>query len=162
MTDGGRSFDFLRDATTDERAAFEGLPSRIALPAGTKLYRFLTPASNHVLPAKWWYPGDTFTALLRLASAAHCSLAEAARSRLAVTVAWNRDMSHLCVVLTKVPIEAWRGAAKYQPASKANREVLLLGGFQQLFIPDLTLSASGLTSAVADLVYYGPPPLGGV
>lgn len=147
---------FARDASPGDQAAFVGTPSRELFRAGTRLYRLVTPSLNEILMARWWFPKESWDRLLVLVRKTGCTVQEAVRSRLAVTREWNPQMSQLCIVRLEVDAYGWIGKTKHQPATGSDRDVLLLGGFDQAFVPNLGSSGSPGSAANVRFVFHGP------
>src|SRR5579871_1510055 len=125
-------------------ANFSHYPQRIVLHPPALLYRFGTMVSaagtggNQIFASPWWVPEKTFQAITRTATRTNSPISSVARSRLAVATPWNPTMDWLVVVQLKLPVYAWVGPAKPQPLDGANRAVLLLGNFDQAFVPGLS------------------------
>ncbi|MGB0931798.1 MAG: hypothetical protein ACPGVB_13535, partial [Chitinophagales bacterium] len=83
-------------------------------------------------------------------------------SRLAVKTEWNPQMDHICIGELIHPAYAWQGRCRYQPLSDASSNVLLMGGLNQIYLPNLLdKDANGNYKSSSDyvhLVYMGPVP----
>jgi hypothetical protein len=108
-------FDFDQ-LPPDKRAevlnAFRGIPQREMFVVGAQFYRFVTPKKgdrapllgNAVLNAEWWFGQRTRSQLSQLAYQQRTSLANSARSRLAVSRVFNREMEFLVRTIATSPI----------------------------------------------------------
>jgi hypothetical protein len=148
---------------------FSGHPTRVVFHPGEQLYRFGTIVSpsftgNEIFASPWWVPPATFDAIARTANRTNTSITDVARSRLAVAKPWNPSMDWLIIIELKRPVYAWVGPAQPQPLDGRDRSVLLVGNFEQAFVPGL--AAQGAASRLGDaesasdaamLVYSGQP-----
>jgi hypothetical protein len=149
-------------AKSDPRAvvAFTRPPRRVLLGAGDQLYRFTslpTPAfgGNELFKSPWWYPKQTFNSIVRVANRTGTALADTARSRLAVSRNWNPTMESLAIIELTKPVYAWAGPTRPQPVDQGDRSVMLLGNFDQLYVPGLAGAGNGTSSPCANVVFYG-------
>jgi hypothetical protein len=110
---------------------------------------------SELFKSPWWVPALTFNALTHTASKTGANLSDTARSRLAVTKEFSPTMDKIVIVEVKESVYGWIGPATHQPATGGDRSVLLLGNFQQLYIPNLASDSRGLTSKVGMLIYHG-------
>lgn len=137
--------------------AFSGIPRKETYAVGTRFYRFVTPKKgeqapllgNSVLDAEWWFGEAVRSQLSRAAHRQRTSLGNAARSRLAVTREFNREMEYLCRILVVSPVCGWVGRARWQ--QNGTETVLLPGGAEQVYFPSLSVAPTGLSSNVAKL-----------
>jgi hypothetical protein len=158
-------FDFARNAADDDKRAFRGMPRRTLLPASTRLYRFLSLPDprgsgfrgNGLFERPWWVPAETYRSITQLAHRTGSNVVDAARSRLAVTQEWNPAMEKLAVIELQQPVFGWVGRTAHQPAREGDRSVLLLGDFEQVYVPNLADDARGLSSRFAMLIFHGTP-----
>ena len=147
--------------TADAFNAFSKPPRQVVLRPGDELFRFgtiLSPlfAGNDVFGSPWWIPASTYRQISKTAHRTGTSMIDVARSRLAVATPWNPKMDWLMVIELKKPVHAWLGPARAQPLDGRDRSVLLLGQFDQAYVPGL--AAPGATSSDAALLtYYGSP-----
>jgi hypothetical protein len=139
----------MANLNPDVLAAFRGSPREVTLGKGTRLYRFVTERVNNVVESPWWSDAITFNEIVRLATRTDKRLGDAARARLAVTTEWNPEMSSMCIVALTREAQAWKGVTRHQSLSQQDRSVLLIGGIEQLYVPNLK------NSDVA-LLFYGP------
>jgi hypothetical protein len=121
------------------QAAFIGTPVYVELPKGERLYKIvsLPVARERVLRSPWWIRQRTLDVLRLRALHLQRPLAEVVRSHLAIAVEWNPGMDTLWIVVLAARVPAWEGRARTQPVSTASREVVFLGGGQQVCVPDL-------------------------
>ena len=141
--------------------AFSKPPRQQVLRPGEELFRFgtiLSPAfeGNDVFGSPWWIPRSTYQQISKTAHRTGKSMIEVARSRLAVATPWNPKMDWLMIVELRKPVQAWLGPARAQPLDGRDRSVLLLGQFDQAYVPGLA-APGATTSEAAVLTYYGSP-----
>jgi len=149
--------------SADILSTFRGTPRRVQLLPGARLYRFETFESElhpefrrkPTFQSEWWFMQPTFHNLCRAARAAGASLRDAGRSRLAVMDKWNPDMDWLAVIQLMVPGVAWVGPARTQRLSKENPVVMLLGNFDQAWVPGLAAGGKEMSNRFATMLYYG-------
>jgi hypothetical protein len=120
-------------------------PELVPLPVSTVIYRLRTNVSDRefksvagsaIEESPWWFPTETYNAILRLACRASGDITGSARVGLAVPAGFNRDFDTLVEVrLTKAGF-AYRGAAAPQPVAPG-ADFILRGGLIQLWIPGL-------------------------
>ena len=65
-------------------------------------------------------------------------------------------MDWLSIFELRVAVYAWVGAAKQQPLAGRDRSVLLLGHFDQAYVPNLA-PPGAMASEAGALVYNGCP-----
>ena len=161
MSVHNENFDFTKVDPSD-RHAFRGPVRKVLLPTGSRLYRFVSlpdPGGvgfrgNGLFERPWWAPHSTFEELSKLATRTKKSLTEVARSRLAVRPPWNPAMDTLAIIELRAPVYGWAGATAPQPIDE-DRSVMLLGHFEQVYVPNLADDSSGVASRFAQLMYYG-------
>jgi hypothetical protein len=138
---------------------FTKAPLRVVISPGENLFRFGTIASpnfkgNDVFGSPWWIPPETYRQITKTAHRTNRSIVDVARSRLAVATTWNPKMDWLMILELKKAVYAWVGPAKPQPLSSGQRSVMLLGNYDQAYVPDLA-PAEAMASEAAVLAYYG-------
>lgn len=147
--------------TPEDVLAFTKPPRRVVFQPGEQLFRFASPATStfggsETFGSPWWVPATTYQSIIKTANRTHSQPADVARSRLAVAGPWNPTMEWLMIIELKKPFYAWLGAARPQPQDGRNRSVLLLGQYEQAFVPGLAPRGS-TSSDAAVLLYYGSP-----
>ena len=147
--------------TPEALAAFARIPDRVVVHPGEQLFRFgsvVGPGvkANEIFSSPWWIPAATYRQITKTAHRTGRSVIEVARSRLAVTIDWNPKMDWLSIFELRVAVYAWLGPAKPQPLAGTDRSVLLLGHFDQAYVPNLA-PAGAMASEVGTLVYNGCP-----
>ena len=144
----------------DALLAFVGAPRRVVFQPGEQLCRFATIVSpsfkgNEIFSSPWWIPPATYRQIAHTARQTGTSIVEVARSRMAVATPWNPAMDWLMIVELKQPVYAWVGPTRPQPLTgSADRSVMLLGNFDQAYVPGLA-APGATTSEAAMLTYYG-------
>jgi hypothetical protein len=147
--------------TPDALAAFARMPDRAVLVPGEQLFRFGSVVGpgvggNEIFSSPWWIPAATYRQITKTAHRTGKSVIDVARSRLAVTTNWNPNMDWLSIFELKVAVQAWVGPAKQQPLTGGDRSVLLLGHFDQAYVPGLA-PPGAMASEAGALVYNGCP-----
>jgi hypothetical protein len=142
-------------------AAFARIPDRVVLHPGEQLFRLGSAVGpgvkgNEIFTSPWWIPAATYQQITKTAHRTGRSVIDVARSRLAVTVDWNPNLDWLSILELKVAIYAWVGPATPQPLTGGDRSVLLIGHFNQAYVPDLA-PAGAMASEAGALVYNGCP-----
>jgi hypothetical protein len=156
------SFDFNRDASAEDKRAFVRPPERRRFESGTRLYRFLTrhmERSSGMFSSPWWTSTETYGEIARAAHVLKTSITDVARVRLAVTRDFNPGMNEVCRIQLTKAAYAWVGLARYQGRNLGDSDVLLMGGLEQVYLPNLsgTDRASGdWSSPVAVILFHGP------
>jgi hypothetical protein len=145
--------------TAEALLCFTKAPVRIVLQPGENLFRFGTIVGptfkgNDIFGSPWWIPPATYRQITQTAHRTNASIVDVARSRLAVAAAWNPGMDWLMILELKKAVYAWVGPARPQPLSTANRSVMLLGNYDQAYVPGLA-AADAMASEAATLAYYG-------
>jgi len=140
-------------------ATFARPPQRVVLLPGEELFRLGTiqgPSfrGNDTFGSPWWIPTSTYRLIAKTAHRTGTSIIDVSRSRLAVAPAWNPAMDWLMVIVLKKAVQAWVGPARPQPMSDGDRSVMLLGFYDQAFVPGLAPPES-MSSEAAMLTYYG-------
>lgn len=159
-------FDFDRDASSDDKAAFWGAPQKTVLLPRARLHRLVTlegggVRGNELFLSPWWYPVETWHELKRIAQSSSQPLPAVARTHLAVQEGWNKNLNWLCSIDLKKPAWAWRGKIRYQPTAPGSR-IFLMGGLDQVYLPNLargprnTLESNA--SEYAEIIYFGTIP----
>jgi hypothetical protein len=153
------NFDFSK-TDRETQLAFRGSPRRVLFEPGDRLYRFTslpdqTFAGNEIFKSPWWQPHRTFNAILRTANRTRSSIVDTARSGLAVNRTWNPTMEWLVIVELTSPVYGWAGRTRHQPAEGADRSVLLMGNFTQVFVPGLAGGGDGNSSPFGFICYHG-------
>lgn len=132
-------FDWERDASDDERFAFVGRPRRTLLRPGWIGTRFTTARQNSPIGA-WWVDLEVLGELIEHTErAGRIGIHSAAREGLAITHEWSRRLNQLHAYRFLQPCWAWVGPASPQAVSESGlSHRLLMGGFEQTFIPGLS------------------------
>ncbi len=144
-----------------ELSTFRGIPQRMIWPQGVSLYRLMTPGQNRRY-SPFWFSKSTFNQILAQMEDRGLSFEDVARPRLAVKKEWNTTMSQLCMLSLLEPVYVWKGPTKYQPHSDGYSNVLLMGGLEQILVPNLVTKDSNgeyeIYSAIARITYHGNVP----
>lgn len=140
-------------APADVKGAFLGIPDKIYLKPGTKLYKFtdypLIGTNGHITP--WWsfvlgreLPSGRKMEGLRRSEEASQRLGVSHRTyqkvRSAVSERFNNDLTNFLLIFLKEEAWGFAGVTSGQPEFKnpALANVYLIGGKGQLWIPGLT------------------------
>lgn len=160
--------DDLDFANADKqvREAFLGPPSKQIFKTDDRIYRIVslkdvvyrdgTRGGNALFQSPWWIPKDTFHTITSRANRLKQPLNAVARSGLAVTREFNPHMDWIAVVRMKEPAYGWTGRTAHQPEFKDKREVLLIGGLVQIWLPGLAAGEQDYSSRYAFIEYFGP------
>lgn len=145
--------------TPEAFRAFAKPPRRVIVHPGEALYRYVSIVSrtfvgNDAFGSPWWIPESTYRQISQTAHRTGRSHVEVARSRLAISTPWNPQMDWLMSIELRKPVYAWIGPARPQPLTAPDRSVLLLGHYDQAYVPGLAPS-NAMTSTAAILTYYG-------
>ena len=135
--------------------AFQGRPTKELFQPGEQFYRLITANQNHNTPAAWWYTKATFKELTRMAHAFNKSVPEIARSPLAVTREWNKEMNMLSIIQLNEPVFALKGLISAQPLNEGDNSILLMGGLEQVYMPGLASREQPYNGQYARTVYFG-------
>ena len=139
-----------------------GLPKKVLLPKGFKLYKLSDSILNYseleveTLISPWWTPYESFLdhpgyiSNMSIAKANGISLREWVRVTCAVQENWS-SLKYLHIVTLEKPVYAWYGSTKSvrrlssdSPSKRdgqveqSGRTKKLPGGSKQLYIPNLT------------------------
>ena len=156
-------FSQLSDKLRQEvLAAFHGTPRKVTFAPGVMFYRWVTPrkgdspelSGNGVLDGRWWFSMEVWNRITRAAFRKNTPIRNAARSKLAVTTAFNREMEYMCRIVLQAPVCGWVGPASAQHDPTRGR---LPGGSEQIYFPSLAVAAGGIFSSVARLDWWGYP-----
>ncbi len=147
------NFDFATAADADVKRAFLGVPDKLVLHTGTKLYKWTSyplVGTNGITP--WWLfvesrtlpsgvRADGFRAAEEYASRLKVSHRAYAEVRAAVSEEFNNSMEKLLLIEFVAQVWAFAGSASGQVQFKdpGLSHVYLIGGSCQLWIPNLTL-----------------------
>jgi len=153
-------FNASSTLTSEAQMCFAKPPTRVVFQASDTLFRFGSIVSqtfkgNDVFGSPWWIPADTYRQITKTAHRTGKSTVDVARSRLAVATAWNPDMDWLMILELRRTVYAWVGPARPQHLA-GPRSPMLLGNFNQAYVPDLA-PAEALSSEAGVLLYYGSP-----
>lgn len=145
--------------TFEALSCFRKAPPRVVLRPGENLYRFVTIVSpafkgNEVFSSPWWIPSGTYWRITKTAHRTNKPIVDVARSRLAVATEWNPQMDWLTILELKKAVYARVGPAKPQPFSGGHRSVMLLGNYDQAYVPDLA-PPEAMASEAAKVEYFG-------
>jgi hypothetical protein len=145
-------FDEVRWATTrrtsyDSRQSFQGVPRKVLLPSGTRLYRLVHLVNGNYFDGVWWMPKDVFDALRADANQAQHGGGRLFRNYVAQYMALPKGNFQLSVVEIELTrnVYAWVG----QSAALFERP----GGMQQVFLPYLGDRGQPGTSSNARAVH---------
>jgi hypothetical protein len=152
-------YDFARSAPPDVKTSFRGLPQRALLNSGNKIFRFITLGEN-ATDSGFWISEKIYRYFQEWSINSGVPLSELARARLAVKLNWSSRMDTLCAATLRHNVYAFAGPTQYQSLLDADRRflakrmgpqpnVLLMGNFEQLWIPGITLDDFWIDS-------YGP------
>ena len=145
--------------TFEALSCFTKPPIRVVLRPGENLFRFGTIVSpifkgNEIFGSPWWIPSETYRRITKTAHRTNKPIVDVARSRLAVATEWNPKMDWLTILELKKTVYAWVGPAKPQPFSGGHRSVMLLGNYDQAYVPGLA-PPEAMASEAAALAYFG-------
>lgn len=145
--------------TSEALLCFTKAPLRVVFRPGENLFRFGTIVSpifkgNEIFSSPWWIPPETYRRITKTAHRTNKPIVDVARSRLAVATEWNPKMDWLTILELKKAVYAWVGPAKPQPFSGGHRSVMLLGNYDQAYVPDLA-PPEAMASEAATLAYCG-------
>jgi hypothetical protein len=121
------------------KGAFLGEPSRIQLPRGSRLYKFVSypVVRQSLLASPWWISPQAFDVLQARATRLDVPVREVARAHLAIAEEWSPGMDLLWGIVLAGEVEAWTGRARSQPVRLADPGARFLGGGDQLCVPGL-------------------------
>jgi len=145
--------------TSEAMLCFTRAPKRVLLAPPTRIYRFASsPASsfdgNELFSSPGWFTQTIYQQICRTAFRTGKTTSQVGRARLAIAEPWNPTMALLIVVELTQSVHGWVGPAKPMPLAEDSRAVMLLGNFDQIWVPGL--AEPGATSSRAGtLVYYG-------
>ncbi len=115
--------------------------------AGNVFYRFGTLGhTNRMLDGDFWFTGDTRKKIAEVSKRTGIPPLHVARHGLAITFEWNESMDSAVVMTLKEPVYGWLGEASSQNFSneyadlntdKARYELRLIGGFEQVYFPNI-------------------------
>ena len=154
-----QSFNFVLDAPTDVKNSFRFSPKPILLAGGAKIIRFITLGEN-ATDSGFWISEAVYKHFHQWSVSSGFPISQLARSRLAIKLNWSSRMDTLCVATLQRPIFGFQGPTKYQSRLDADPRftakgilpepnVLLMGNFEQLWIPNLSMEDIWIDS-------YGP------
>jgi len=136
------------DAPAVVKDAFmRGVAEKKPFSRSTVLYRLVTNLQNTGI-GEWWQASSALSEYRFRAMQASAPLADYSRARLAVSVDWNARMDSLCKVMLLEDVVGFEGRSRHQPLSRQLTNVLLIGGGNQIWIPNLTTRHTRI-------VYYG-------
>lgn len=152
-------FDFSQ-ADPRHLFAFSRPPRREPFRAGDRLYRFTSLPSatfegSELFRSPWWYAQRTFNSVVRTANRTGASVVDTARSRLAVSKEWNPTMEWLAIIELTKPAYGWVGPTRAQPLKHGDPSVILVGNYEQVYMPRLAGDGDGRSSPFAFVSYYG-------
>jgi hypothetical protein len=152
-------FNASATLTSAALLCFTTAPRRVVLQPGEQLFRFgsiVGPGfqGNEIFGSPWWIPASAFRTITLTAHRTGQPIGAVARSRLAIAPAWNPDMDWLIVLELTLPVSAWIGPAKPQPLSSESRQVMMLGNFDQAYVPGLA-PPGAMSSEAGRLAYCG-------
>jgi hypothetical protein len=128
------------------RKDFLDEPIHVPLVPGAHLYKFVSIpiVRQRILASPWWIRQKIFDELQIRARRLHKTVAELARSQMAIATQWNPGMDTLYMIVLAAPADGWEGRARSQPVSLTDRTVLFTGGGRQLAVPGLTWQQIGV------------------
>jgi len=140
---------------------FAKAPAIVVFLPGEHLFRFGTIKDptfegSRIFESPWWIPPATYRQITETAHRTGTSIVDVARSRLAVATAWNPVMDWLMVLELRKAVQAWVGPTRPQPLSAGDRSVMLLGNYDQAYVPGLA-PKDATASEAATLIYFGQP-----
>jgi hypothetical protein len=132
-------FDWDFDASEEVRDAFVGRPRRTLLRGGWIGTRFTTARQNSPI-GEWWVDLEVLGELAEQTQrAGRIGIQTAAREGLAITREWSLQLNQLHAYRFLHPNWAWVGQASPQAVTESGlSHRLLMGGFEQIFIPRLS------------------------
>lgn len=137
----------LRKTSYDSGGAFDGLPSKERLNAGTRLLRLVRLTTGYYFDSPWWMPLEVFEQLRADNNRSSTGSGRLFRNYVAQYMALPSGKHQLCVVeieLTR-PLFAFVGKA----APLFGRP----GGMKQIFLPNLAERGNPRASLHAKLVH---------
>ncbi|MBL8736756.1 MAG: hypothetical protein JNL12_10045 [Planctomycetes bacterium] len=128
----------LHVLTAGERHAFGRPPQEQVFQPGTVLHRFVTRGEN-ASQGDWWVTSATLELLRTHATRSKVPLANVVRARLAIARHWSPRLDFLVSARLSIAARGWVGAARHQrvDATRANANVVFLGGTEQVLLPNL-------------------------
>jgi hypothetical protein len=148
--------------TSEALLCFTRAPLRVVLQPGESLYRFGTLVNssfkgNEIFSSPWWVPQETYRRITKTAHRTKQPVVGVARAGLAIASEFNPEMDWLTILELKRSVYAWVGPARPQPLSGGDRSVMLLGNYDQAYVPGLA-PPGAMTSEAAMLAYCGSAP----
>jgi hypothetical protein len=145
-------FDEVRWATTrktsyDSRQSFQGVPKKVQLLPGTRLYRLVRLTTGRYFSDPWWMPENVFKELHNDANQSKHGGGRLFRNYIAQYLALPSNDTQLCVVEIELTshVYAWTGHS----SALFNRP----GGVEQVFLPNLAERGSPGISSHARVVH---------
>lgn len=124
--------------TTQLAKEFIGVPEKKFLPAGTKICKRVDSNSKFNPWSAWWVLKSDWDEQLKRSTAIAIAPAEMVRARQAVREDWQENLEQVVFGQLLQPVFGWLGRAKWQPNHSVDPVVTLIGGGQQVCIPNLT------------------------
>jgi hypothetical protein len=127
------------------RATFLEEPQHVELPAGERLYKFVSiPLDRHrILASPWWIRQQVFDDMQLRARRLQKPVSELARSQMAIKAEWNPGMDTMFIVVLSAKVDGWEGRARSQPLSNHSGNAVFTGGARQICVPSLTWQQIG-------------------
>jgi hypothetical protein len=155
----------FEDVDPQVRRAFLRAPEKCPISAGARLYKWTNrPWVGMTTITPWWsfvettrLPSGSLAAGFRASETRAARLSEThrefAKARAAISDRFGNTMANLLVVRVNEPVWGFAGQASGQPAFAEDdidrRNVVLIGGAWQIWIPNLTTRHLSLASLSA-------------
>lgn len=117
---------------------FLGKPEKQLFPGGTKLLKRVTSHVEYNRLSVWWMLKSDWDRQKQRATAAGVKPADLVRSQQAVRNDWQSNLEQVVYGQLMQPVYGWVGKARWQPLNSCDPKVVLIGGGQQICIPNLT------------------------
>lgn len=117
---------------------FLNSPQKQLFPEGTKLQKRVTSQVEYNRLSEWWILKTDGDLQEERAALMGINLADMVRARQAVRNDWQADLEQIVYGQLIKPVYGWVGRAKWQPLNSYEPKVVLIGGGQQICIPNLT------------------------
>ncbi|HKE86425.1 MAG TPA: hypothetical protein VKB50_21855 [Vicinamibacterales bacterium] len=122
------------------RATFLEEPRYVTLPAGERLYKFVSIpiVRQRIVASPWWIRQTAFDDLQVRARRLDVPMRDLVRSQLAIAGEWNPGMDMVFIAVLSASVDAWEGRARSQRVTLRDPQVVFTGGGLQLCAPGLT------------------------
>lgn len=135
MTVLNNGIEFLTAQLAKE---FIGSPEKKFLDAGTKICKRVASNSGFNPWSEWWVLKSDWDEQLKRCAAIAVTPAQMVRAKQAVREDWQANLEQVVFGQLLKPVYGWLGRAKWQPNCSIDPVVTLIGGGQQICIPNLT------------------------